>query len=302
MGDLSATESALYDRQIRLWGLSSQSAIKEATTLVVGLSPVTLEICKNLILAGSNITLLTLTESMDFNNFLTSLEGVESQGSPYERTAEALKGLNPLAQVNIVHSYPSEEIQVAIVSLNQVEIAKTIDMIPSRNNGGPILIAIAESESGIWSYTDCNKHVVEGVNKGEPVRLPAIVHTPTLLEILNNFKASEKLNKKEPVIGQEALLWLQNKNHGNLKSTGFHPAPAFAPLAAIAGGLLAQECIKFFTKKDIPLLNSISVDAEACGAFVKALGGARTEFLGKIDDDVKIVSGGLVVSNEIDLD
>ncbi|KAL5962631.1 SUMO-activating enzyme subunit 1 [Taenia solium] len=50
--DISEEEAALYDRQIRLWGLEAQSRLKRAKLLLIGLSPVAGEIIKNIVLSG----------------------------------------------------------------------------------------------------------------------------------------------------------------------------------------------------------------------------------------------------------
>ncbi|KAJ3131137.1 hypothetical protein HK100_006741, partial [Physocladia obscura] len=56
---MSEEEMALYDRQIRLWGLEAQNRMRNARILVIGVTGISNEICKNLVLAGvGNITLL----------------------------------------------------------------------------------------------------------------------------------------------------------------------------------------------------------------------------------------------------
>uniref|UniRef100_A0A5K3F0H3 ThiF domain-containing protein n=1 Tax=Mesocestoides corti TaxID=53468 RepID=A0A5K3F0H3_MESCO len=57
---LSEEEAALYDRQIRLWGLEAQSKLKRAKLLLLGLSPVAGEIIKNIVLCG--ISTLTIAD------------------------------------------------------------------------------------------------------------------------------------------------------------------------------------------------------------------------------------------------
>lgn len=49
---LTADEAALYDRQIRLWGLEAQNRMRSAHVVVVTLSGVATEIIKNVVLAG----------------------------------------------------------------------------------------------------------------------------------------------------------------------------------------------------------------------------------------------------------
>ena len=52
MTSSTADASDIYDRQIRLWGADAQSKISSAQILYVGLTGVSMEILKNLVLAG----------------------------------------------------------------------------------------------------------------------------------------------------------------------------------------------------------------------------------------------------------
>ncbi|QLG72260.1 hypothetical protein HG535_0C06150 [Zygotorulaspora mrakii] len=49
---LSADEIALYDRQIRLWGMAAQARMRLARVLLINLSSIGTEICKNIVLSG----------------------------------------------------------------------------------------------------------------------------------------------------------------------------------------------------------------------------------------------------------
>lgn len=51
---LASDEVALYDRQIRLWGMDAQEKIRNARILLIGMRGVGNEIAKNLVLAGIN--------------------------------------------------------------------------------------------------------------------------------------------------------------------------------------------------------------------------------------------------------
>jgi molybdopterin/thiamine biosynthesis adenylyltransferase len=79
--DLSTGESAIYDRQIRLWGSSSQLRIKSSTVLILGLTRTSTEIAKNAILAGANLILCDDSAVNDENrNFLIALELDDTTG------------------------------------------------------------------------------------------------------------------------------------------------------------------------------------------------------------------------------
>ncbi|TPX37472.1 hypothetical protein SmJEL517_g00567 [Synchytrium microbalum] len=49
---LTQDDVALYDRQIRLWGMEAQTRMRNSSILVGGLTGLTNEVCKNLVLAG----------------------------------------------------------------------------------------------------------------------------------------------------------------------------------------------------------------------------------------------------------
>ncbi|EGW33757.1 uncharacterized protein SPAPADRAFT_59120 [Spathaspora passalidarum NRRL Y-27907] len=52
--ELSAQEIALYDRQIRLWGMATQLRLRSSKILIINLGAVGTEIVKNLVLGGLN--------------------------------------------------------------------------------------------------------------------------------------------------------------------------------------------------------------------------------------------------------
>lgn len=57
--DLSADDIALYDRQIRLWGIEAQTRLRNAHVLLVTVRALGNEIAKNLVLAGiGSLTLI----------------------------------------------------------------------------------------------------------------------------------------------------------------------------------------------------------------------------------------------------
>eukprot|EP00919_Chromeraceae_sp_WS-2016_P070450 GHVR01167027.1.p1 GENE.GHVR01167027.1~~GHVR01167027.1.p1 ORF type:complete len:101 (+),score=33.24 GHVR01167027.1:27-329(+) len=58
MKELSLSENAIYDRQIRLWGVKSQQRIMEAHGVVIGLNASCVELVKNLTLAGVRLSLV----------------------------------------------------------------------------------------------------------------------------------------------------------------------------------------------------------------------------------------------------
>lgn len=60
----------IYDRQLRLWGVKAQNRMMKSNVLVVGLSGINIELCKNLILNGINITIIdnNIVDEEDIEN------------------------------------------------------------------------------------------------------------------------------------------------------------------------------------------------------------------------------------------
>lgn len=54
---LSAAETAVYDRQLRVWGAEAQGRLKSSRVLVAGAGALGAEVAKNLALAGVAVTL-----------------------------------------------------------------------------------------------------------------------------------------------------------------------------------------------------------------------------------------------------
>jgi ubiquitin-like 1-activating enzyme E1 A len=94
---ISADEIALYDRQIRLWGVKAQERLRSAKILLIGMKALANEIAKNLVLAGvGSLTILDhelATEDDLSSQFFISQEHV-GQNRAQAALPQILK-LNP---------------------------------------------------------------------------------------------------------------------------------------------------------------------------------------------------------------
>ncbi|AEO68860.1 uncharacterized protein THITE_2118599 [Thermothielavioides terrestris NRRL 8126] len=102
---ISADEIALYDRQIRLWGMKAQEKIRNANILLITMRALANEIAKNLVLAGiGSITILdsaVVTPADLGAQFLLS-EGDNPVGTNRAAAAAAaLQRLNPRVRVHV---------------------------------------------------------------------------------------------------------------------------------------------------------------------------------------------------------
>ncbi|KIV77807.1 hypothetical protein PV11_09587 [Exophiala sideris] len=98
---ISADEIALYDRQIRLWGMAVQEKLRSANLLLIGIKGLGAEIAKNLVLAGiGTLTILdheTVTEE-DFGTqfFLNDTQIGQNRA---EASLPELQKLNPRVEI-----------------------------------------------------------------------------------------------------------------------------------------------------------------------------------------------------------
>lgn len=96
-------EAALYDRQIRLWGLAAQTRLRSAHILIVGWNGIATEIIKNTVLSG--IGSITILDPTPIDGSIDLLSGFffrdEEVGMPKcsEGPLDRVRALNPLVKV-----------------------------------------------------------------------------------------------------------------------------------------------------------------------------------------------------------
>ncbi|KAJ3403802.1 hypothetical protein CcCBS67573_g03094 [Chytriomyces confervae] len=98
-------EMALYDRQIRLWGMEAQTRMRTASVLVIGVCGLSAEICKNIVLAGvGNVTVLdnqpVSVKDLGANFFLTEADIGANRA---EASAPRIRNLNPRVNLTTVN-------------------------------------------------------------------------------------------------------------------------------------------------------------------------------------------------------
>ncbi|POM74339.1 SUMO-activating enzyme (SAE), partial [Phytophthora palmivora] len=97
----SAAEAAVYDRQMRLWGVEAQKRLQNSRVLVSGLSALGSELVKNLVLAGMSVTLhdtQSVTSTAAATQFFLTEEDVGRNRA--EACLPRVQELNPLVQVS----------------------------------------------------------------------------------------------------------------------------------------------------------------------------------------------------------
>lgn len=99
--NITEDEAALYDRQIRLWGLDAQKRLRASRVLVAGVCGLGAEVIKNLVLSGvKSVTLLdhrTVTNVETCSNFLAPHDAIGKNIA--EASRERAQILNPMVEV-----------------------------------------------------------------------------------------------------------------------------------------------------------------------------------------------------------
>ncbi|KAI9924404.1 hypothetical protein ASPWEDRAFT_47952 [Aspergillus wentii DTO 134E9] len=100
---ISADEIALYDRQIRLWGVKAQEKIRSANILLISMKALANEVAKNLVLAGiGTLTIIdhqAVTEEDLGAQFFVSEEHVGQNRA--QAVAPQIRAMNPRVQLRI---------------------------------------------------------------------------------------------------------------------------------------------------------------------------------------------------------
>ncbi|XP_010529098.1 PREDICTED: SUMO-activating enzyme subunit 1B-1-like [Tarenaya hassleriana] len=104
--ELTEQETALYDRQIRVWGADAQRRLSKSHILVSGVKGTVAEFCKNIVLAGvGSVTLVDdrlVTEGVLNANFLIPPDENTCNGRTVaEICCDSLKEFNPMVRVSV---------------------------------------------------------------------------------------------------------------------------------------------------------------------------------------------------------
>ncbi|KAG0378165.1 SUMO-activating enzyme subunit 1 [Mortierella sp. AD032] len=282
---ITEDEAALYDRQIRLWGLEAQHRMRNASILIAGMRALSNEVCKNIILAGvGSITILEhepVTEEDLGAQFLLRHEDIGRNRG--EAAAEKARLLNPRVKVIV----------------DQENIAQKPDSYFTQFNIIRIDNACRESKTGLYAagvhgffgymFCDLTHHEYReevhepSVDKGKDSET-VISHRSqdydslaSTLETSWGYPKPKVLKRKLANGGRlpdtssqedmDALLKLRDERlesaqvdgtfvDNDLLQTLVGTASAeIAPVCAIVGGFLAQDILKTLSGKDAPLLN-----------------------------------------------
>ncbi|KAJ8109875.1 hypothetical protein OPT61_g7136 [Boeremia exigua] len=207
---ISADEIALYDRQIRLWGVKAQEKIRTASILLVSIKALANEIAKNLVLAGiGSITLAdheNVTEDDLGAQFFVSEADVGKNRA--EAAAPQVQKLNPRVKVHTYTSPIHTETEASFYSRYDVIIATDLDFNSTNTLNLCARLAnrpfYAGASHGLYGYifADLIKHkyVVERDLGNKTTQVGPESSTRSILESSSkkeNGKSVETVTKQE---------------------------------------------------------------------------------------------------------
>ncbi|KAF2676783.1 hypothetical protein K458DRAFT_321348 [Lentithecium fluviatile CBS 122367] len=206
----AADEIALYDRQIRLWGLEAQNRIRNANILLVSIKALANEIAKNLVLAGiGSITLAdheVVTEDDLGAQFFVSEADIGKNRA--EAAAPQVQKLNPRVKVNVITRDVRNEQLPAFYKSFDVIIGTDTDFLSLTTLNAGARIAerpfYAGSSHGFYGYifADLGTHefVIEREKSNRPTAKAAETATRSVIDFqdkVENGKKIEMVTKRE---------------------------------------------------------------------------------------------------------
>jgi len=174
MAALSEGEVAIYDRQLRLWGVQAQQRLLKARCLIWGIEGSNVEVAKNLVLAGVSMVVRdhkTVSAADVAYNYFLRPEDIGKNRA--DCAAARLQEMNPLCQVKacsksptIVEASPAEAIKdfdVVCCALGvlewKVDRAKAVDDA-CRKMKATFLLSISTGEVAFF-FANLHEHTVQ---------------------------------------------------------------------------------------------------------------------------------------------
>ncbi|GMJ05877.1 SUMO activating enzyme 1B, ARABIDOPSIS THALIANA SUMO ACTIVATING ENZYME 1B [Hibiscus trionum] len=261
--ELTEQETALYDRQIRVWGADAQRRLSKSHILVYGMKGTVAEFCKNIVLAGvGSVTLVddraVTEEALSANFLILPDENLYNGKTLAEVCCDSLKEFNPMVHVSVEKGDVStfgleffEKFDAVVTSCcsltKKKKLEETIECqleYPSFEDATTVpWKALPKRVSKLYFAMREQFEDVEGRIPGET----STADLPGVLKLRKELCETNSMNESQI---PDALL------ERLLIGTSEYP-----PVCAIIGGILGQEVIKAISGKGDPLKNFFFFDA-----------------------------------------
>ncbi|KAL4080737.1 hypothetical protein J3A83DRAFT_4202115 [Scleroderma citrinum] len=252
---ITEDEAAVYDRQIRLWGLEAQQRMRNATILVVRLRGTATEAIKNIVLAGIGKLVIVdpddVTEEDLGAGFFFREEDIGKK--KVEAAKARIESLNPLVAVQTMRHHTlleGESLDALVMTVDLVCVTdwpqKGLIQINEvcRRFGKPFY---AGGSFGALGYIFCDllKHDYITPDRSAPTDAPrsvkaSQVYSPLHMALRHRWSALTKRQTKElnpGAVHTILALWEYQKTHDGKLPDG---PDATAELLSIANTILSE--------------------------------------------------------------
>ncbi|KAJ4869562.1 SUMO-activating enzyme subunit 1A [Raphanus sativus] len=293
--ELTEQETALYDRQIRVWGANAQRRLTKSHILVSGIKGTVAEFCKNIVLAGvGSVTLmddrLVNEEPLNANFLIPPDENAYRGKTVAEICCDSLRDFNPMVICQHLTLDFFEKFDVIVIgygshatkmSVNEQcrKLSKRVAFytVDCRDSCGEIFVDLQDYKRSLKRQFECEVHFPsfqEAISvpwKLLPRRTAKLYFAMRVIEV---FEESERRKHGEcSVLDLATVLEVKKKLcEANSVSESHIPDSLlerlisgtieFPPACAIVGGILAQEVIKAVSGKGDPVKNFFYYDAQ----------------------------------------
>ncbi|KAN0087619.1 hypothetical protein V8E55_006240 [Tylopilus felleus] len=250
---ITEDEAAVYDRQIRLWGLEAQQRMRNATILVVRLRGTATEAIKNIVLAGIGKLIIVDTDDVSEEDLGTSFFFRDDDlGKKKVDAAKArIESLNPLVTIQAVSHDVLQDMESLDALVTSVDLVCATDRDRAgltrinevcRRFGKPFY---AGGTFGLLGYIFCDllKHDYITPDRSAPSDAPrnlkaSTVYSPLHMALRHRWSALTRKQTKElnPAVFHAILaIWEYQHTHAGKLPESLEEAPQ---LLSIANSLL----------------------------------------------------------------
>ncbi|KAG9315727.1 hypothetical protein JVU11DRAFT_3374 [Chiua virens] len=275
---ITEDEAAVYDRQIRLWGLEAQQRMRNATILIVRLRGTATEAIKNIVLAGIGRLVVVDTDDVTEEDLGTGFffRDDDVGKKKVDAAKTRIESLNPLVTVEAL----SGDVMHDMESLDA--LVKSVDLVCATDWDREGLIHIndacrclgkpfyAGGTFGLLGYIFCDllKHDYITPDRSAPSDAPrnvkaSTVYSPLHMALRHQWSALTKRQTKElnPAILHAILaLWEYQHVHSGKLPDSLEEA---AQLLSIANALLETSNVNSQVLETMPreLIDTLSTAA-----------------------------------------
>ncbi|KAL4450085.1 hypothetical protein ABPG77_010754 [Micractinium sp. CCAP 211/92] len=164
--ELTEHEAAIYDRQLRVWGVETQKRLSAARVLIAGCTGLAAEVAKNIVLAGvGSVTLVddTPCSARPPSNFLVPADAA-AESTVAEACVATLQEMNPFVRVSALPgplpaAFKPEALQQHDLLLVCGQPAGTVAAAAAacRQAGVPFYAGASRGIYG-WAFADLQEH------------------------------------------------------------------------------------------------------------------------------------------------